>query len=154
MAGDGGKAFWARALAAYGRPGAQAALLDLQDAYGGDVMQALWALAAAETGRRLTAADLDAFERATAAARAEAARLRAERRALKGAAADVYAAAKAAELAAERAVAAAAPDPASAGAPAPTDALLRANLAGVAGRLDRPPPPAALTRLIEALQAV
>ena len=137
-------AFWRAALALYARPGAQAALLDLQDRHGGDVMAALWALAAARAGRRLDAASMAGFMRATAAARTEAARLRAVRRAAKAGDPAAYEAAKRAELAAERAVAAAAPDPGTAGSPDVGDPAARArrNLDLAVQGLDPPPGPA------------
>jgi len=142
-------AFWRAALALYARPGAQTALLDLQDRHGGDVMAALWALAAASAGRRIDAAAMAGFARATAAARAEAARLRAARRAAKAGAPEAYEAAKTLELAAERAVAAAAPAPATAGSPDSGDAATRArrNLAEAVRDLDPPPGPALLEAL-------
>jgi len=147
-------AFWRAALALYARPGAQAALLDLQDRHGGDVMAALWALAAAGAGRRIDAAAMTGFIRATASARAEAARLRAARRAAKAGDAAAYGAAKTAELAAERAVAAAAPDPATAGSPdgGVRTARARHNLDLAVQGLD-PPPGRALRETLASLVA-
>ena len=145
--------FWHWALGAYGRPGAQAVLLALQDEHGGDVMAALWAAAAAAWDRRLTEAERTAFFARTAALRAEAARRRAERRALKTAGDPVrYAAAKAAELAAARAGAAAAPDPAAAGADAATPAMAH-NLALMLQGLHPPVSSCLINRLTEILGA-
>lgn len=127
-----GEAYWRAALAIYARPGAQAALLDLQDRRGADVMALLWAIAAAEAGRRIEPADMAAFETATAGARGLAKTLRDRRRALKAADPAAYETAKSEELGAERAVAAAAPDPAKAGRRTDlSDALFRHNF-GVA----------------------
>lgn len=137
-----GAAFWRAALAFYRRPGARAALLGLQDDHGGDVMQALWALAAAAAGRRIGAIDLAAFAAATAPARRQAAALRHTRRGLKSGPPEDYAAAQAAELAAERRVAALAPDPRRAGSAAtdiPQQALARENLVCLATTLTPPP---------------
>lgn len=127
--GSSDVAFWRAALAHYGRPGVSEAALELQDEFGVDVMAALWAVAAAEAGRRIAAADVEAFMRATKAARAEAARRRSARRALKGGDARAYEAAKAHELEAERAVADAAPDFRMAGQAARgADGLVMANV--------------------------
>lgn len=144
-----GADFWRAALDFYARPGAQRALLRLQDEHGGDVMRCLWLLAAARAGRRLGPADLGAFDSATAAPRAEAFRLRIERRRLQGGDPAAYEAAKAAELAAERQTAAAAPDPAAAGAAARSEAaaLAKAHLALMQAALDPPLSPAALGEL-------
>lgn len=148
-----GEAFWQAALAIYARAGAQAVLLDLQDLHGADVMATLWALAAAEAGRRIGPADMAAFDAKTADARGHAATLRAWRRALKGADPAAYEAAKAAELAAERAVASAAPDPAKAGRPRRrSDALFRQNFAVAVRGLSPPLDAAAIDDAAGALQ--
>lgn len=139
-----GAGFWSVALDIYANPDAQAALLELQDAHGGDVMAILWALAAGRAGRAIAPADMAAFDRATSAARREAARLRRRRRELKGASGQAYAAAKTDELAAERAVAAAAPDPALAGTGATTSAGLADRNFAVAVAGLSPPLSAAL----------
>lgn len=133
-----GEAFWRAALAIYARPGAQAALLALQDERGADVMATLWALTAAGAGRGLDAADVNAFASATEAARRDASRLRSERRRLKDGPKEAYAAAKAAELAAERSVAAAAPDPAAAGRPDHAPRIAARNLAVAAAGFSPP----------------
>ncbi len=143
-------AFWRAALALYARPGAQAALLDLQDRRNGDVMAALWALAAAAAGRRLGPSEITRFEAATATARAEATRLRVARRAAKAGNPEGYRAAQAAELAAERTLAAAAADPGAVGArddTADRQALARDNLTLATLRLSPPPSPAEIARL-------
>jgi|GEM_PF-1766106 len=144
-------AFWREALRLYAKTGATDDLLRWQDHHGGDVMAALWALAAAGAGRRLAASDLNEFAEATARFRAEAALLRAARRAAKAEGPDAYEAAKARELAAERAVAAAAPVPAAAGAPGGSPkACAAANLALLAATLE-PRPPSDLMARIAAL---
>jgi uncharacterized protein (TIGR02444 family) len=111
--------FWAFALDLYAVPGAQNALLTVQDAHGGDVMAVLWALAASAEGRRLSQSDIAAYSDATTAAAQAAIYCRLVRRRLKSGPEAAYKAAKADELAAERAVAASAPDPFEAGTPSP-----------------------------------
>ena len=147
MAAEKNQEFWKFALDFYGIQGAQAALLALQDEHNGDVMAALWALAATSVGRRIDTRDCAGYRKATACAAAHAAGLRAARIKLKPGPAAAYEKAKADELAAERAVAAAAPDPFAAGtvAPHPNAAadLAAANLAALFDAL-QPPPPASL----------
>jgi len=75
---------WAYALEVYGRPGAEAALLEAQDAYGQCVPYLLWALWLAARGRAADAASLAAgAELARAWEAAAIAPLRGLRRRLK-----------------------------------------------------------------------
>ena len=127
MTDDEGADFWAFALEFYERPGVAEMLLTLQNQAGADVMTLLWLLFGAARGQRVEAGDLDAFEAATGLARAEAARLRLERQALKATGGRAYASAKAEELRAERAVAAAAPAH-STTLPCPSPGLAISNL--------------------------
>jgi uncharacterized protein (TIGR02444 family) len=148
-------AFWAFALDFYSIPGAQVALLGVQDDHGGDVMAVLWALAATSAGRRLSHDDLLAYAEATAAAAQRAEGLRARRHRLKSGKAQAYADAKAAELSAERAVAASAPDPFKAGAKTTEtdDVLVRANIAMVLDALEPPVPEKIRDALVNMLKA-
>jgi uncharacterized protein (TIGR02444 family) len=99
---EAGDAFWAFSLAFYGWPEVAAACLALQDRHGRDVNLVLYLCWVGLSGRgRLDAADLARADSAIAPWRRETIeKLRAARRALKGAAG--YDAAKAAELAAEQ----------------------------------------------------
>ena len=144
------QAFWAFALRLYAVPGAQDALLTVQDSHGGDVMAVLWALAASTEGRRLSQSDIAAYTNATAAAAQSAIECRLVRRRLKSDPEPAYKAAKADELAAERAVAASAPDPFEAGALSPDHAneLAASNLALFLDALTPPVPPALRKTLI------
>lgn len=148
-------AFWYFALDLYALPGAQDALLTVQDVHGGDVMAVLWALAAAAKGRRLSLADAHGYADATHVAARSAIERRAERRQLKSGPEAAYKSAKAAELAAERAVAAAAPDPFSAGMASPdhTAHIAEANLGLILDGLRPPVPENLCTTLVCLLTA-
>jgi uncharacterized protein (TIGR02444 family) len=135
-----GEAFWQAALKLYELPGAQEALLQIQDEAGGDVMALLWATVAGAHHQKIVAADCYGFDTATRTARQEAAARRAKRREIKNNGnVAAYAAAKTEELAAERAVASAAPDPTAVGQRQPTvplTILITANLAEMAKTLN------------------
>jgi uncharacterized protein (TIGR02444 family) len=135
-----GEAFWRAALKLYDKPGAQEALLRIQDESGGDVMALLWATVAGSYNQQIDTADCHLFDAATRTARQKAVACRANRRQIKNNG-DVaaYAAAKLQELAAERAVATAAPDPTTVGqlqATVPLAKLITANLTILAKALN------------------
>jgi uncharacterized protein (TIGR02444 family) len=150
--------FWSWALAAYGRPDAAEACLDLQDSHGQSVPYLLWAAWAAQEGRPLPASALTLG--ASLAGRWEQAAvgpLRQARRGLKPAFEGVSdpvreqlrAEVKALELKAEeavmRALEAVAPEPS--GAPCP----VRQALAAAVAAWPCSAPEAALRRLAQAL---
>jgi uncharacterized protein (TIGR02444 family) len=150
--------FWPWALQAYARDGVAEGCLDLQDRHGQSVPYLLWAAWAAQTGRALSASDLQAG--ASLAARWEAAAvgpLRRARRGLKPAFEGISDAAreqlrgevKALELKAEQALMLALESltPAPSGQSCPVNDALRAAVAAWTS----PAPDAALARLAEAL---
>jgi uncharacterized protein (TIGR02444 family) len=142
--------FWTFALDLYAVPGAQDALLNVQDVHGGDVMAVLWALAASAEGKRLSHSDIATYTAATASAAQTAIECRSIRKRLKSDPKAAYTAAKADELAAERAVAASAPDPFQAGIESPDQQsqLTSSNLALILDALTPPVPPTLRKTLI------
>lgn len=142
--------FWTFALNLYAVPGAQDALLTVQDVHGGDVMAVLWALAASAEGKRLSRSDIAIYTAATASAAQTSIECRSLRKRLKSGPRAAYTAAKADELAAERAVAASAPDPFQAGIKSPDQQaqLISSNLALFLDALTPPVPPTLRETLI------